>query len=657
MLLSELIPKRIFVIIALGFCCGILSHDWISNLFESIFIYSTILFVFMMVYGSRLKTLLNSIVLFLLFVALGYQSITQKVFPPAEDNFDEYYVSQDVVSANILDISYSDKRWNKAILKLNYVFRFGEKIPLNKKVLFLIENEVNELEKGDKLILNSTIDLIKNKGNPGEFDAKNYWKSKGITHLGFLKVGDFILKGKEENLLLKWFNLLDRRLSKMFEDRLQPEAIGIAKALILGDRDHLDSEAVRSFGNAGAMHVLAVSGLHVGLILSLLIFVLSRFPKWISKYRATVIALLIIWFYALITGFSPSVFRAVVMFSLLTIAKLSGRNYNSINVLMASAMILLIYDPLMLYDLGFQLSYLAMLGIFILYRHIYNFLFFSNGWLKLMWEGTAVALSAQVFTLPLTLYFFHQYPNYFLLSNLGLMALTNLILIAGILLITIQFIPYLSSVIAWGLSILVMAMFIFVQWVQSLPASTATGFQLTLLETILFFVIIGFILFTFRQKGKWVLLGSSMIVLTSAIIVYQRFNNLHKNEFVVFNETHLTFCVKMDDEIQCFYLNDDDIHKSVYLAQNYQKIRPGNLSYKKLDKGVFELEKENFHFTCADSNTFLDIHINNDHWRLIKRINYINYQKLEKDCIYMPWFERTGNSGHFLVEGAFVAKL
>jgi competence protein ComEC len=657
MLFSDLIPKRIFALIALGFCGGIIAHDWISSVFESFFIYSTILFTVWLFYSEKLKVWLGSLLLLVLFVAIGYQSIEQRLSPQSQQNFEEKYISEDIVFAEIIEISYSDKTWNKAIFNLYDVYRHGEKIPIHQKVLFLIENKIGELEKGDKLVLNSQMNPIENKGNPGEFDGKNYWKSKGISHIGFLRDGDFIVKGKEENRLFRWFNRLDRMLSELFEERLRPESMGIAKALILGDRDHLDGEAVRTFGNAGAMHVLAVSGLHVGLILSLLIFVLSRFPKWISKYRATIIALLIIWFYALITGFSPSVFRAVVMFSLLTIAKLSGKNYDSINVLMASAMILLLCDPVLFYDLGFQLSYLAMLGIFILYKPINSFLFFSNRWLKLIWDGTSVALAAQVFTLPLTLYFFHQYPNYFLLSNLGLMALTNFILIAGILLITIQFIPFISGILAWALSLLILAMFLFVQWIEALPASTATGFEMPFFEVVFIFGIIGIILFSIRQKGKWMLFGSVLIVLTSVALVYQRYTNLQKNEWVVFNEAHLTFCVKMDDEIHCFYLSDDHLQKSVYLAQSYQKIRPGNLIYSKLTDGKVELKKLNFHFTCSDSNSYYDIKINDKRWKLIKRIGFDNVSLLKEDCIYMPWIELEDEKGHFLNEGAFVAKL
>jgi competence protein ComEC len=192
----------------------------------------------------------------------------------------------------------------------------------------------------------------------------------------------------------------------------------------------------------------------MGLILTMLIFFFSRFPKWISKYRATVLALLIIWFYALITGFSPSVFRAVVMFSMLTLAKISGRDYNPINVLAASAFVLVICDPVLVFDLGFQLSYLAMLGIFVVYPSIKKALYFKSKILRWIWEGTSVALAAQLFTFPLVLYCFHQFPNYFLLSNIGLMVFTNIILVVGVLFIVLHKIPIVSFGMAGVLSFL-----------------------------------------------------------------------------------------------------------------------------------------------------------------------------------------------------------
>ena len=654
MLFKDILLKRIFVVITLGFCLGIASFYWIPSELSSLFFFALfpIGLVFWFTRFSRKS--LGVGLLLSLFIAIGYLSVYERNLQVVNTI---NYLPGDAFEAEIKDISYSDKLWKKAILELKYVLRNTSKIPVKEKVLFLVNDQIKELEKGDVLLLNSSIQAIENKGNPGEFDGKNYWKAKGVSKIGFLVGEEFILQKKESNKLARWFNWMDRSLSQLFEERLSPESMGIAKALILGDRDHLDSEAVRSFGNAGAMHVLAVSGLHVGLILVLLLFVLSKFPSYISKYNATIIALLIIWFYALLTGFSPSVLRAVVMFSLLTLAKLSGKQHDSINVLMISALLLLLFDPLLLFDLGFQLSYLAMLGIFILYQPIMKSIYVSNKWLRLIWEGTSVSLAAQVFTLPLTLYCFHQFPNYFLISNIGLMVLTNIILIAGVLLITLQFIPFVSTLIAWTLSISVLAMFVFVQWVETLPASTSSGFELKSAELVGFYFVILFILFSLKKKGNWTYLGSGLIIVSCVFVMKGRFVNERTNEWVVFNENKLTMLIKMDYEIYCFYEKDADLAKSVYLVQSYKKIRPGKVNYYRLKNEIVELKKGSFSFACESKKTHYDIRINGKSWKLVKQVTTENGDLLQSNNIYMPWLKLESVRGHLLYKGAFVGAI
>lgn len=653
MLFEDILLKKIFLVIVLGFSLGIISFYRIPSEFSNLFLFAAFLLSVIWFSGYKHKWF-RFLVLFSLFFSIGYQSIYQRTV--AEGNVQQY-IPGDVVEAQIKDISHSNKLWKKAILELTYVFHGNTKFPISEKVLFLVSDEIEGLEKGDVLLLNSTIQTIQNKGNPGEFDGVNYWKSKGISKIGFLVGEEFILQKKESNKFVKWFNWMDRSLSKLFEEKLSPESIGIAKALILGDRDHLDSEVVRSFGNAGAMHVLAVSGLHVGLILALLLFVLSRFPNYVSKYNATLIALIIIWFYALLTGFSPSVLRAVVMFSLLTLAKLSGKNYDSINVLMISALILLLFDPLLLFDLGFQLSYLAMLGIFILYQPIMKSVYISNKWIRLTWEGTCVSIAAQVFTLPLILYCFHQFPNYFLIANIGLMVLTNIVLVSGVLLISLQIVPLLSTVLAWILSFSVISMFVFVQWVEGLPASTSSGFEMKSSEVLGFYFMILLILLFVKKKGNWAYLGSGMIIISCLFVVHGRYKNVHKNEWIVFNENKLTLLVKIDNEIYCFYEKDEDLPKSVYLAQSYQKTRTGKLNYCLLDKRKVELTKHNFTFSCERKKSYYDIKINDKCWKLVKQITTKNAHLLAANSIYMPWLKLDNVQGHLLHTGAFVRKI
>lgn len=140
--------------------------------------------------------------------------------------------------------------------------------------------------------------------------------------------------------------------------------LAIALALILGDKSLIDSEITASFTNTGAMHVLAVSGLHIGIIMQILMVVFSQFPRFISKRKAIFTVVVLMWFYAFITGLSPSVLRAVFMFSVLVVAQLMGKNYSAINTLFFTGFVLIFINPFTLFDIGFQLSFLAMLGIF-----------------------------------------------------------------------------------------------------------------------------------------------------------------------------------------------------------------------------------------------------------------------------------------------------
>ncbi|MGY8927758.1 MAG: ComEC/Rec2 family competence protein, partial [Flavobacteriales bacterium] len=146
---------------------------------------------------------------------------------------------------------------------------------------------------------------------------------------------------------------------------LDLDQLGVGQALILGNKELLSTEIKTSFSRAGAMHVLAVSGLHVGIILAFLIFVLERFPRIFSRRAAILISILFIWIYAGITGFSPSVLRATIMFSIIVFGDVFGKQSSRFNSLGFSAFLMIVWNPLIIYDIGFQLSYLAMLGIFL----------------------------------------------------------------------------------------------------------------------------------------------------------------------------------------------------------------------------------------------------------------------------------------------------
>ena len=190
------------------------------------------------------------------------------------------------------------------------------------------------------MLVQANLDSIKNKNNPGEFNVKAYWNNKDVYQIGFVGESDFkLIKTVDYPWWMNWSSRVRNHLTEKLQSTLNGEALGVEVALLLGDKQLLTNEVRSSFINAGAMHVLAVSGLHVGIVLYILMFVLGKFTRFISKRNAVLISIAIIWIYAAITGFSPSVLRASFMFSVLAIAQITGRNKNSINVLFFSAFV------------------------------------------------------------------------------------------------------------------------------------------------------------------------------------------------------------------------------------------------------------------------------------------------------------------------------
>lgn len=273
---------------------------------------------------------------------------------------------------------------------------------------------------GDVLQINARSSPHNDLLNPGQFDYGKYLMDKGVLRTAYVRKHEWVSTDVRSTNLVGLIRDLRARLIEMLRqgDLSGPEG-QIATALVLGYKEDLDPELKRSFSEAGAMHVLAVSGLHVGIIFMALSFML----KWMERRRygkfiKTILVILLIWFYAMLTGFSPSVFRATVMFTVIGSAGLFNKQANIFNTLAASAFIMLLFDPRLLFNVGFQLSYSAVIGIVALYPKL-SPLVTSRYWLvNKVWDLTAVSIAAQIATFPLTLLYFHQIPIYSVLSNL-----------------------------------------------------------------------------------------------------------------------------------------------------------------------------------------------------------------------------------------------
>ncbi len=318
-----------------------------------------------------------------------------------------------------------------------------------KLIAFLpISDESKQLKYGDKVWLHAKTSTISLSKHSSGFDFKKYYANKGIYHTANVLEWQLIEKNKGV-----YSFIIEQRavLLTILKEHLPTEnEFAVGAALCLGNKDLLSDEIKNEFATVGAMHVLAVSGLHVGIIFTMLLKVLSLFKtrKKLWVILKIGIILLGIWLFALLTGGSPSVLRAALMFSFVTVSFFIRRFRNTYNTLAAAALLLLIWDPYLIYDVGFQLSFTAVTGIVYLQPRLYSLITFK--WLvtDYFWQITSVGIAAQLATFPIGLYYFQHLPFNFMLTGLFVIPLAFIILSLGIaLFVTQMFSSTLASLI------------------------------------------------------------------------------------------------------------------------------------------------------------------------------------------------------------------
>ena len=288
--------------------------------------------------------------------------------------------------------------------------------------------------------------------NPGEFNYKRYLSYRNIYHQQHVRPYQRqIIAYDPPNQITRLATVVNRWADSVFTQQVGTRAeYGIVNAMILGVRDDLDTELYRAYSAAGAVHILSVSGLHVGILFAVLTFLLSFLVKQPrGKLLMAGLQLVILWFYALVTGLSPPVLRSAAMFTMLIIANATGRQQQLTNTLGASAFFILCFDSYALFSAGFQLSNLAVAGIGAWQSSLYQTFTFQSRWITKLWEATAVAIVAQLITFPLGIYYFHQFPTYFLLANPAVMILSFILLPLAMATLALCWLPYANSGLGW----------------------------------------------------------------------------------------------------------------------------------------------------------------------------------------------------------------
>lgn len=450
---------------------------------------------------------------------------------------------------------------------------------------YLEKNERSlSLRYGDVIVFHERPKLVEPPMNPEQFDYKKYLARKGISYQVYLKNDSWEkLKESRENRLYAFsYRLRDFLLETMRNLGVDGDEYSVAAAILLGYDDTMPTELRQKYVAAGSMHILCVSGMHVGVIFmvfSNMLGFLDKRKRWQNLLKQSLL-LLLIWFYALLAGLAPSILRSTIMLSFVILGDMLKRNGILLNSLAASAFLLLCIDPSNLFNVGFLLSYCAVIGIVTLQKPIYNLLYIKPKFLDKLWEMTAVTLAAQIATAPFSIYYFHQFPTYFWLSNLFMGPISTVVITGGMVMLLIFFIPYINIGVAFCVNWLIYAMNFIVSWIENLPLSIVKGLYINNVEFACLLIALLLLMLVIEHKKKRLFFGMlSMLLifsvsqLTRAVMQRRQMSmtvySINKNtaiDFVCGNE-HLMLCdtvLENDPSLLSFSVENNLVREGVF---------------------------------------------------------------------------------------------
>ena len=665
----EYLPLHFCVCVIVGIVLQFYTNFWQFGFFKLWITHSLILFFLLFIKSKVIRTLLA----FILFFFIGISV----VFVNNDKNYVNYYKSYltndcSVVLkvAKVLKNSSYHHKYKVKVIQVDSLKTRGEILLNISKDSFFTHLNVDEF-----IYAKPNFKEINKPLNPHQFDYKFYLVKQGIHQQVYLNKHQFKSIGFKEFSLIglsaKFRNEVQEALKKY---DFKTNELAVINALLLGQRQEISKDLISDYSKAGAIHILAVSGLHVGIILWILTWLLKpleRIKK--GKIIKTICIVLLLWIFAFIAGLSASVVRAVTMFTFLAIGFSFQRKNVILFSLITSMFFLLIFKPMFLFDVGFQLSYLAVLGIILIQPKLTKLYKPRFKFDKKIWEILTVSSAAQIGVLPLSLYYFHQFPGLFMLSNLVIIPFLGAILIGGIVIIISALLGVLPQFLASIYGYIITAMNNFISWISNQEQFLFKEISLSFLMMMAIYVLIIFgVNFLILKSSKRLIYFLVSIVSIQSVFLFENHQKKNKKEFVVFHKSRCTIIGNRVGE-QLFVNHDLDsslIDKTNSMI-SYRIGENVNQSYKKefsnilkIDNdtilvvdslGVYQLENLRNPIVLLQQSPKINLQ------RLIKKIapkqiiadgsNYKNYVKRwQKTCIQQNTpFHHTGKNGAFIL--------
>ena len=442
-----------------------------------------------------------------------------------------------VIQKVLKSTNYYDK-YEASVLQINNEKSLG-KILVNVQRDSLLEG----FQVDDQILTRSFFKEISQPKNPYEFNYNKYLKNQQIQYQIYLKNNEFLISEDQTHTLKGIAAIIRNKINTaLIQNGFQGDELAVIDALLLGQRQHISNDLRQSYTGAGAIHILAVSGLHVGIILLILSFLLKPIHQFKNgKLIASFIIVISLWLFALIAGLSASVVRAVAMFTAITVGMYSNRPSNIYNTLFISMFFLLIFNPNYLFEVGFQLSYLAVFSIVWIQPKLDSLITIDNWLLHKAWQLFTVSMAAQIGVVPLSLYYFHQFPGLFFISNLLIIPFLGTILTVGVLVIILALIGVLPSFLSDSYIFVIQQLNNFVSWISNQQVFIIQNITFSILVLLASYVFIFFVFkWTEKRNFNRLILVLVSIMLIQGVFIFEKYKITSNHSFIIFNKSKET---------------------------------------------------------------------------------------------------------------------
>lgn len=639
----------------------------LSSILAMTLAFSIIVIVSHLSIRHPLSKKLNAWFIYALIFLTGALMITHKNIHNQTAHFGHYKgeFAKGIISKPLEE---KDKTYKTVIAVKQIIDSLNNTTPVSGNLLVYIQKDstLADLSIGDEVLFHLKAKAVDGPKNPGQFDYRNYLQHKSIYQQQYLTKAEITLLQKHKTL---WFKRSSNAIGTYVQSVLRKyipkqENFALADGILLGHRADIDVELYNAFAYTGILHILSVSGLHVGIIYGMLVFLLSFIKDKNKKIKIAKFVFIVgfIWIFTFVTGFSAACVRAAILFSLMNFGKLSKEHVTNLNLLAGAALLQLLIDPNNLFDIGFQLSYLAMLGLFIFTKPIYALFYSKNKLIDSIWQLWSASIAAQLFTVPLSIYYFGNFPTYFLLANIFAIPLSAVILWLSVGLVMFSFIPFLANIIGWLDSLVITVFIQLTYFFSNLPLGKLYNLYISKVQLlILLLAVLLLAFFVIQRRAKYVIACLGLFLVSIFISYAYTIRQVGKQELILYSvPKHFVLALNKNGQ-QFIYSKDTLPQKTIdysiknshriYRISDYQTIiLEDSLNTKEVmaDKDLLMVQNRSFYFLKKENTRKVFASPLKVDYLVLSENCFLNIESVKANYVYKQLLISSNNDNYHI---------